>query len=391
MSAYAKNNTQNYSRSSYYSIGNPNLNLNKDILSDIPTQKTFIERTTELMTATSGLNETIMKSLFSNKISLYKDKDILNYIISALQEPLINYTARALDLEQDYTKVLQFTLDIERLNLADNSTTMDPFENPVLSLEEATKQTNALKKSGYYDNLIATTSAKLSERYQIIDTKLVQQNASVNGIVLYQKYRTFYRNLLDLINPIIILATQEKLLLMDTKNKYNTQIELANSSFLSYYKMIDKLPNTMWDIFRVTNFQRTKYNYTYLVLRISSMQKELINTIVNNNIQYSPVNSELNELRVKKNTALANDKETEAFAYQTLLDALETSKTQFLNLLQNYIDEFNEIQRAYNKTVITKEIPLTEEMYITELYMQDPDEYDLEYASYPFEKLPSGL
>ena len=391
MSAYTKNDTQNYSRSSYYSIGNPNLNLNKDILSDIPTQKTFIERTTELMTATSGLNETIMKGLFSNKISLYKDKDILNYIISALQEPLINYTARALDLEQDYTKVLQFTLDIERLNLADNPTTMDPFENPVLSLEEATKQTNALKKSGYYDNLIATTSAKLSERYQIIDTKLVQQNASVNGIVLYQKYRTFYMNLLDLINPIITLATQEKLLLMDTKNKYNTQIEQANSSFLSYYKMIDKLPNTMWDIFRVTNFQRTKYNYTYLVLRISSMQKELINTIVNNNIQYSPVNSELNELRVKKNTALANDKETEAFAYQTLIDALETSKTQFLNLLQNYIDEFNEIQRAYNKTVITKEIPLTEEMYITELYMQDPDEYDLEYASYPFEKLPSGL
>mgnify|MGYP006323020905 FL=1 len=188
-----------------------------------------------------------------------------------------------------------------------------------------------MKKSGYYDNLIATTSAKLSERYQIIDTKLVQQNASVNGIVLYQKYRTFYMNLLDLINPIIILATQEKLLLMDTKNKYNTQIELANSSFLSYYKMIDKLPNTMWDIFRVTNFQRTKYNYTYLVLRISSMQKELINTIVNNNIQYSPVNSELNELRVKKNTALANDKETEAFAYQTLIDALETKKTQFLN------------------------------------------------------------
>ena len=30
-------------------------------------------------------------------------------------------------------------------------------------------------------------------------------------------------------------------------------------------------------------------------------------------------------------------------------------------------------------------------MYITELYMQDPDEYDLPYASYPFEKLPSGI
>ena len=63
---------------------------------------------------------------------------------------------------------------------------------------------------------------------------------------------------------------------MDTKNKYNSQIDLANTTFLSYYKMIDKLPNTMWDIFRITNFQRTKYNYTFLVLRITAMQQELM-------------------------------------------------------------------------------------------------------------------
>jgi hypothetical protein len=268
---------------------------------------------------------------------------------------------------------------------------MDPFENPLYSDAEATRETNTLKKSGYYDNLIANASVKLGELQNRISAKLIQQNATVDGIVLYQRYRTFYRNLLDLINPCITWHTQEKLLLMDTKNKYNSQIDLANTSFLSYYKMIDKLPNTMWDIFRITNFQRTKYNYTFLVLRITAMQQELMNTIVNNSIQYSPVNSELNELRVKKNTALANDKETEAFAYQTLIDALETKKTQFLNLLQNYINEFNDIQKTYNKTLITKEIPLTEDMYITELYMQDPDEYDLPYASYPFEKLPSGL
>ena len=391
MSAYGRNNTQNYSRSSYYSVGNPTLNLNQDVLSDVPTQQTFIERTTELMNTTGGLNTTIMKGLFSNKVSLYKDRDIINYIMSCLQEPLINYTIRTNNLAQDYTQILQYSLDLERLNLADAPTTMDPFENPLYSNEQATSETNALKKSGYYDNLIANTSAKLSELQSRISTKLIQQNATVDGIVLYQRYRTFYRNLLDLINPCITLHTNEKLLLMDTKNKYNSQIELANTSFLSYYKMIDKLPNTMWDIFRITNFQRTKYNYTFLILRITAMQQELMNTIVNNSIQYSPVNSELNELRVKKNTALANDKETEAFAYQTLIDALETKKTQFLNLLQNYINEFNGIQKTYNKTIITKEIPLTEDMYITELYMQDPDEYDLPYASYPFEKLPSGI
>ena len=41
MSAYGRNNTQNYSRSSYYSVGNPTLNLNQDVLSDVPTQQTF--------------------------------------------------------------------------------------------------------------------------------------------------------------------------------------------------------------------------------------------------------------------------------------------------------------------------------------------------------------
>ena len=47
-------------------------------------------------------------------------------------------------------------------------------------------------------------------------------------------------------------------------------------------------------------------------------------------------------------------KRQKLFAYQTLIDALETKKTQFLNLLQNYINEFNEIQKTYNKTIITK-------------------------------------
>ena len=70
--------------------------------------------------------------------------------MSSLQEPLINYIIRANNLAQDYTQVLQYSLHLERLNLADSPETMDPFENPLYSDAEATRETNNLKKSGYY-------------------------------------------------------------------------------------------------------------------------------------------------------------------------------------------------------------------------------------------------
>ena len=157
-----------------------------------------------------------------------------------------------------------------------------------------------------------------------------------------------------------------------------------DKEYLTYYNKVNKLPNVMWDIFRINNYQRTKWNYTYLVLRIMGMQKELNNNIVNNTVQFSPINSEISELKIKKNSALAVKETAEAYAYDLQIKALEQKKTNFYNLLQNMINEFNIIQMKYTKPTITPETLLTPTYLIDELYMQNPEDYNLSYAFAPY-------
>ena len=157
-----------------------------------------------------------------------------------------------------------------------------------------------------------------------------------------------------------------------------------DKDYLTYYNKMNKLPNVMWDIFRINNYQRTKWNYTYLVLRILGMQKELNNNIVNNTIQYSPINAEISELKIKRNSSLANKEVAEAHAYDLQIKALEQKKTNFYNLLQNMVNEFNVIQQKYSKPTITPETALSSSYIIDELYMQDPNEYNLSYSFAPY-------
>ena len=52
--------------------------------------------------------------------------------MSCLQEPLINYTIRTNNLAQDYTQILQYSLDLERLNLADAPTINGSIWKPIV-------------------------------------------------------------------------------------------------------------------------------------------------------------------------------------------------------------------------------------------------------------------
>lgn len=383
---FKKGSQVTWSESSYYSTGNTFLNNNPDILNEAVTSDTFKQATQKLINLSDNISETVLKNLFSNKISLFKDRDIILYLTYVLKEPLINYVNIELELEQYYTSMIQYRLDIERLNLSDNPITVDPFENPALSLEEATNQQTQLKNSGYYNNLINQATSQLNTKNQEIANKELSHTTTTQEIVRYKRYMKYYKTLLTYIDDVITYTQNLSNSNISIKNSFIRSIELLDSDFLSYYKKTNKLPNVMWDIFRITNGQRTKWNYTYLALRIMGMQKELINVLVNNNIQYSPINSELNELKIKKNASLANDNEAEAYSYQVLIDSLEAKKTQFTNTLENYINEFNIIQRSFNKPVITSNIILVESNLVQELYIQNPNEYNL---SYSFEPYPS--
>ena len=218
-----------------------------------------------------------------------------------------------------------------------------------------------------------------------IETKKLSHDEVIDDVKRFVKYKNFYNNLMYDINNMIEVTIDTKNKYNDLKNLFTSKLLELDKTFLYYYKKSDKLPNTMWDIFRITNGQRTKWNYTYLVLRIKGMQQELNNIIVSNTIQYSPINAELNELKIKKNAALTDGSETLAFVYQTEIDALLLKKNQFQSILDNYVEEFNTIQRAYGYQVISSEVSLQDSYIIPELYMQDPNEYNLsyEFSSYP--------
>ena len=70
--------------------------------------------------------------------------------------------------------------------------------------------------------------------------------------------------------------------------------------------------------------------------------------------------------------------------YDIKIKALEQKKTNFYNMLQNMVNELNVIQRAYSKPTITPETPLATSYIVSELYMQDPEEYNLTYTFAPY-------
>ena len=382
------------SLSSYYhTIGNPLLNNQFDKL-DPSTGVTFYNFTKSLLTnAGSSLDIETLKDLFYRKNSLYKDLDIIKYIVASLPEPLYNYQARFIELKANYTQLLLLNLQKERLIIFDNPgyydaagvfhDIIDDFENSAITNAADLVPTTA--EIDEYNRLAEIKQQSIDDLSLSIETKKLSHDEVIDDVKRFVKYKNFYNNLLYDINNMIEVTIDTKNKYTDLKNLFTSKLLELDKTFLYYYKKSDKLPNTMWDIFRITNGQRTKWNYTYLVLRIKGMQQELNNIIVSNTIQYSPINAGLNELKIKKNAALTDGSETLAFVYQTEIDALLLKKNQFQSILDNYVEEFNTIQRAYDYQVISSEVSLQDSYIIPELYMQDPNEYNLsyEFSSYP--------
>ena len=392
---------RNKSNSSWYTVpGNVSLMGGNDPFNPENTSSTITDFNSYIQKLYTSINGgtlllSTMKKLFQEKLPLYKDLDILNYILAILPEPMVDYNAKFTKLKAHYQKILKSKLDISRYILKDNPyptsddgtgnlTSIDDFENPALSDEFITDPARQTVVRAMFDNLIASeTVVKNAEEEKVINDKIEHTNI-IGRLSKYDFYKTFYNSIKEDI-LIAIRYHEEKLSLAKNLKVYlDNKINEMDKDYLTYYNKMNKLPNVMWDIFRINNYQRTKWNYTYLVLRILGMQKELNNNIVNNTIQYSPINAEISELKIKRNSSLANKEVAEAHAYDLQIKALEQKKTNFYNLLQNMVNEFNVIQQKYSKPTITPETALSSSYIIDELYMQDPNEYNLSYSFAPY-------
>lgn len=379
------------SKSSWYTIpGNPFLMGSKDPFNPEKTSGTITNLSSYidyLFTQISGgtMSKSILQELFQKKLPLYKDLDIITYILSVLPEPLVDYNAKFVKIKSHYEKILKSQLDISRYILHDNPySNMDDFENPAMDDAYITNPARLATIKNTFDGLIASeTVNKVTEETKVINDK-IDHNIITGRISKFDYYRTFYSGLKEEIQIAIRYYEEKFLAIKNLKTYLNSKIKELDKDYLIYYNRMNKLPTTMWDIFRITNYQRTKWNYTYLVLRILGMQKELNNTVANNTIQYSPINAELSELKIKRNSALANNEVAQAHMYDIKIKALEQKKTNFYNMLQNMVNELNVIQRAYSKPTITPETPLATSYIVSELYMQDPEEYNLTYTFAPY-------
>lgn len=332
------------------------------------------------------LSQTTLKRLFQEKLPLYKDLDILNYILAILPEPLIDYNAKFTKLKAHYKNLYQQQMTIARLTLLDNPlSTNDDFEDPSNSDTFIMDPARIATVRAQFDTLTASANVSKNLEQTKITNDRIDHNYIIDKISKYDFYKTFLISLREDILGTIRYYEEKLKILQDLKVYFTNKIIQYDKDYLIYYNKMNLLPNTMWDIFRINNYQRTKWNYTYLVLRILGIQKELNNIIKNNSIQFSPINSELAELNIKLNAAISAGETSQAYAYDTHYKALQQKKTNFYNLLQNMVNEFNVIQQKYSKPTITAETPLEPSFIIDELYMQDPNEYNLSYsfASYP--------
>ena len=380
------------STSSWYAIpGNVAINGGMDPFDpEKTTTKTFKEYVTELYTAISGssLTETTLKTLFLNKNSLYKELDIINYILAILPEPIIDYNAKFLNAKTSYQTILLQQLNKARYTVRDDPTKQtDDFEDPTLTDEFITSSSRVATVTAAFNTLITSATAKISAEQTILDNATIEHAYTSERIYKYELYLSILKSIKnDILNAIDYFSSQ-LVIFQSLKTEFSTMITKLDKDTLMYYAKTNDLPNTMWDIFRITNFQRTRWNYTYLVLRIMGIQKELNNVIIGNSIQYSPIEAELAELRIKKNAALAANDETAAYACDMEINALTQRKKDIQSLLANLVKEFNTIQLRYNRQPMTPEVILkldTSDKIIDELYMQDPDEYNLSYSFAPY-------
>ncbi len=379
--------TSSYS-SWYATPGNVKLNSGLDPFDPEKTTAmdfdTYVHSLYTLIGGTS-FTESTLKSLFHNKNSLYKELDIINYILAILPEPLVDYNAKFLRYKTSYQKILQYKLNIARYTVNDNPEDfLDDFEDPSLTDEyiKDSARVNAVKAQ--FTTLISNTTDELGVEQGKLDSDLIEHEVVTDRIYKYDMYKTFLKGIRNDILNAIDYFTKQLTIYNGIKSEFSTLITKMDKDYLMYYSKMNNLPNVMWDVFRITNFQRTKWNYTYLALRIMGIQKELNNVIVSNTIQYSPIEAELSELRIKKNAALTAGDETAAYSCDMEINALNQRKKDIQSLLTNMVNEFNVIQMRYNKQTITPEVKLTSDKLIDTLFIQDPSEYNLSYAFAPY-------
>ena len=380
------------SSSSWYATpGNLILNNGKDpfdtqlnVASDTNTFKKYMDSLFNIINGGS-LSAVTMKELFYNKLPLYKDLDIVEYILTILPQPLIDYNSKLLTLTSYLKSYVQDTVTIARYNLQDDpESILDDFENPSLDDTYINSQAEIDARKLKFDNLISIkTNARTAIETSVGNVRIDHENTT-QRIMKYNFYKTFLNSLREDIKVAISYYETKLANLNGLKIEFTSKVKSLDADYLTYNNKMNKLPNVMWDIFRITNFQRTKWNYTYLALRIMGIQKELNNVISGNSIQYSPINSQLSELRILRNQALTNTDEAAAYTYETQINALEQKKTNFTNMLKNMVNEFNVIQLRYSKPTITPEATLQTSYLIEELYMQDPKEYNLSYEFSPY-------
>jgi len=345
-------------------VGNPIANNTIDKFNP-ELKKTMQELTSTLMTGygTEVTQETF-KALFYENISLYKELDIVSYILTLLPEPLINYVALESSLTESYKNIIEKQLTVKRYqNLSDPA-------DPTIDFTDVAKKDALIK---VVDGLEAD-----------LTTNEINHDTIVARIAKYDVYRKFFQSLKNSIENAIDYVSNQRVLYINMKDTFENQITKLSNEYDSYFTKMNKLPNPMWDIFRVTNGQRTKWNYTYIVLRIMGMQQELNNVISGNQVQYSPINSQINEWKLQRKKLIDIGDTAAAANIDSMLKALELKKANFTALLQNMVDEFNVIQLRYGKRTITAETKLTETILIDSLYMRNANEYNIGYAFAPY-------
>ena len=382
----------NNSISSWFAVpGNVKLNNGKDPFNPEMTKvspiDTFAEYIQTLFTDINGstIGNLILKELFLNKLPLYKDLDIIEYILTVLPEPYIDYNAKFLTLKSKFQNIIKDSITLARYTLKDNPLEpLDDFENPGLTDEYISSASRIATVANHFAGLTANKTAVRNTYLNDIELLKTNHNEITKRISKFNIFKTYLVSLKEDIKVAIRLFENKLINLNGLKTEFATRLNLLDKEYLKYNSKMNKLPNVMWDIFRITNIQRTKWNYTYLALRIMGMQKELNNVVSGNSIQYSPINSELAELNILYNKALTNEDEVAAHTYQMQINGIEQKKTNFTNLLKNMVSEFNVIQLKYNKPTISSETKLIESYLVSELYMQNPEEYNLSYNFAPY-------
>lgn len=314
----------------------------------------------------------ILEKLFTERLNINKEYHLMEKCLELITiKPFIEIQYKS-NLESTYSKILLDQLEKEFLLHGDNPDPdiLDEFEDISIALEDentADYTIEASEKQVLIDAGLDKIKQLESKELDRIDLN-IEQNILINylkgmlstGRVYLKEKKTF----LEAVTNIKITLKDEVSKLVDlsiTNNKY-----------------VGRLPKSSWDIFKITEKQKDMWNYTYLVISIRNLQTKLFNTIIDGQVQYSPLNNQIREAELAYQASVnSGDTENNILTNRLRVEALVLERDQFTEQLNRYVQELNVINTKYGITPIT----ISEQDFVVNenLFIQNADDYRLEY------------